>query len=82
MGYEQNQMTVHGFRASARTMLDEQLGVQAHLIEHQLAHAVKEPTGTAYNRTKHLKQRHDMMQQWANYLDELKTTALGIRRVV
>jgi hypothetical protein len=52
-------------------MLDEQLGFQAHLIEHQLAHAVKDANGRAYNRTSHLQERREMMQVWANYLDQL-----------
>jgi acyl-CoA reductase-like NAD-dependent aldehyde dehydrogenase len=52
-------------------MLDEQLGFPAHLIEHQLAHAVKDANGRAYNRTSHLEERKKMMQRWANYLDQL-----------
>jgi len=52
-------------------MLDEQLGFPAHLIEHQLAHAVKDANGRAYNRTSHLQERRKMMQKWANYLDQL-----------
>ncbi|MBY0399041.1 integrase arm-type DNA-binding domain-containing protein [Myxococcota bacterium] len=64
-------LTAHGFRASARTLLDEQLGQPAHLIEHQLAHAVRDPLGRAYNRTQHLKERREMMQRWSDYLDEL-----------
>jgi phosphoribosylformylglycinamidine (FGAM) synthase-like amidotransferase family enzyme len=52
-------------------MLDEQLSFQAHLIEHQLAHAVKDANGRAYNRTSHLQERRKMMQVWANYLDQL-----------
>jgi len=62
----------HGFRASARTMLDEQLDFPIELIEHQLAHTVKDALGRAYNRTKHLPQRLDMMQKWADYLDKVK----------
>jgi len=70
-------MSVHGFRAMARTCLDEQLGVAPHLVEHQLAHIVKDPLGRAYNRTTHLPERREMMQKWADYLDELRveTTA-------
>lgn len=75
MGYAQGEMTPHGFRAMARTILDEVLQVRTDFIEHQLAHAVKDPNGTAYNRTKHLPQRREMMQQWADYLDELKAGA-------
>lgn len=65
--------TAHGFRAMARTLLDEQLGFRQDFIEHQLAHAVKDPNGTAYNRAKHLPERRKMMQAWANYLDTLRT---------
>lgn len=64
--------TMHGFRATARTILDEQLGFRVDFIEHQLAHAVKDPNGRAYNRTAHLEERRKMMQQWADYLDALK----------
>ena len=75
MGYTNEQMTPHGFRAMARTILDEQLGFPAEWIEHQLAHKVKDPLGNAYNRTKHLKQRKEMMQKWADYLDALRLQA-------
>ncbi|HHF7367644.1 TPA: tyrosine-type recombinase/integrase [Legionella bozemanae] len=64
--------TGHGFRATARTLLDEVLGVRPDIIEHQLAHAVRDPNGRAYNRTAHLPERKKMMQDWANYLDLLK----------
>ncbi|EHL31832.1 tyrosine-type recombinase/integrase [Legionella drancourtii] len=64
--------TGHGFRATARTLLDEVLGVRPDIIEHQLAHAVRDPNGRAYNRTAHLSERKKMMQDWANYLDLLK----------
>jgi integrase len=72
MGYDQQTMTGHGFRAIARTLLDEALGFEPHIIEHQLAHGVKDPLGRAYNRTKHLPARIKMMQEWADYLDTLK----------
>ncbi len=72
MGFEKNEMTGHGFRAMARTILDETLGVRVDFIEHQLAHAVKDPNGRAYNRTAHLAERKKMMQQWADYLDSLR----------
>jgi integrase len=72
LGYGKDVMTAHGFRAMARTILDEVLGVRPDFIEHQLAHAVKDPNGRAYNRTAHLPERHKMMQQWADYLDGLK----------
>lgn len=64
-------MSGHGFRAMARTILDEVLGERVDLIEHQLAHAVKDPNGRAYNRTSHLPERKRMMQRWADYLDSL-----------
>ena len=72
MGYTKDEMTGHGFRAMARTILDEVLHVRVDFIEHQLAHAVKDPNGRAYNRTSHLPERRHMMQQWADYLDKLK----------
>ncbi len=72
MGIEKDVMTGHGFRAMARTILDEVLGVRPDYIEHQLAHAVRDPNGRAYNRTAHLPERRKMMQQWANYLENLK----------
>lgn len=73
MGYGNDTMTAHGFRATARTMLDEVLGFRPDFIEHQLAHAVKDPNGRAYNRTSHLPERRKMMQGWADYLDNLRT---------
>jgi len=75
LGYGKDKMTGHGFRAMARTILDEVLGVRPDFIEHQLAHAVRDPNGRAYNRTAHLSERHKMMQQWADYLYELKEDA-------
>ena len=75
LGYAKDAMTAHGFRASARTMLDEVLGVRVELIEHQLAHAVRDPLGRAYNRTAHLAERLTMMQKWADYCDGLKNGA-------
>ncbi len=74
-GIGKDEMSGHGFRAMARTILDEVMGVRPDLIEHQLAHAVKDPNGRAYNRTAHLPERRKMMQQWADYLDKLKTEA-------
>ena len=59
----------------ARIILDEVLGVRPDFIEHQLAHAVRDPNGRAYNRTAHLMERKKMMQQWADYLDGLKVGA-------
>nr|WP_256361247.1 site-specific integrase [Methylomonas koyamae] len=75
LGYGKDKMTVHGFRAMARTILDEVLGVRPDFIEHQLAHAVRDPNGRAYNRTAHLPERHKMMQQWADYLDAIRNGA-------
>lgn len=72
MGFEGDQMTGHGFRASARTILDEVLGFRPDIIEHQLAHTVRDPNGRAYNRTSHLAERRRMMQEWADYLDGLR----------
>jgi integrase len=66
------ELTGHGFRAMARTVLDEVLGFKPELIEHQLGHAVRDPLGRAYNRTTHLPERRKMMQAWADYLDQLK----------
>lgn len=75
MGIDKEEMSGHGFRAMARTILDEVLGVRPDYIEHQLAHAVRDPNGRAYNRTAHLAERRKMMQQWADYLDKLKAGA-------
>ena len=63
---------MHGFRAMARTILDEVLGFRPDFIEHQLAHAVRDPNGRAYNRTAFLPERRRMMQVWADYLDRLR----------
>jgi integrase len=76
MGYTKEVMTAHGFRAMARTILDEVLGERVDLIEHQLAHAVIDPNGRAYNRTAHLPARHTMMQRWADYLDQIRSQNL------
>ncbi|MGH8062202.1 MAG: tyrosine-type recombinase/integrase [Pseudoxanthomonas sp.] len=72
MGFDKDTMTGHGFRAMARTILDEVLHFRPDYIEHQLAHAVRDPNGRAYNRTAHLAERRKMMQGWADYLDTLK----------
>jgi integrase len=61
----------HGFRASARTMLVDELNLNPLAIEANLAHAVKDSNGRSYNRTQYLKQRSDMVQQWSDYLDKL-----------
>lgn len=72
MGYDKDTMTGHGFRALARTILDEVLQVNPNVIEAQLAHKVPDRLGTAYNRTSHIIERRKMMQRWADYLDGLK----------
>lgn len=71
LGYPSSEITSHGFRATARTILDEVLGFRPDIIEHQLAHIVRDPLGRAYNRTSHLPLRVEMMQKWADYLDTL-----------
>ena len=71
-GISKEEMSGHGFRAMARTMLEEILGFRPELIEHQLAHQVRDPNGRAYNRTSHLEERKKMMQAWSDYLDTLK----------
>jgi integrase len=83
MGYAKDEMSGHGFRAAARTILDEVLHFRPDYIEHQLAHAVKDPNGRAYNRTSHLPERRKMMQAWADYLDALRDdtgTVVAFRR--
>lgn len=76
MGIRKDELSGHGFRAMARTILDEVLGFRPDYIEHQLAHAVRDPNGRAYNRTAHLVERRKMMQKWADYLDEIKCNKL------
>jgi integrase len=76
MGYDtKTEITGHGFRAMARTILHEVLGIPPEVIEHQLAHKVPDALGSAYNRTKFLPARKEMMQRWADYLDKLKAGA-------
>lgn len=79
MGFAEDVHTAHGFRAMARTIMDEVLNERVDLIEHQLAHAVKDANGRAYNRTAHLPARRVMMQTWADYLDKLRMGAEVIR---
>ncbi len=80
MGYDTKaEMTGHGFRAMARTLLAEELHQKPEVIEHQLAHKVPDALGTAYNRTKFLKERKGMMQLWADYLDRLKVGAVVVQ---
>jgi integrase len=90
MGFPSTEHTAHGFRASARTMLAERLGIDPLVIEAQLAHTVKDSLGTAYNRTQYVQQRVEMMQQWSDYCDTLaagnvfdlqgRPLALGVKR--
>ena len=75
LGYGPTVQSVHGFRATARTMLAEIHDVDPLVIEAQLAHAVKDANGRSYNRTQYLKHRADMMQRWADYLDKLAAGA-------
>ena len=78
MGFAKDEMSGHGFRAMARTTLDEVLHFRPDYIEHQLAHAVRDPNGRAYNRTAHLPERRKMMQAWADYLDTLKADTSAV----
>jgi integrase len=80
LGYSSDVMTGHGFRATARTLLAEVLGFEAEVIELQLGHEVKDANGTAYNRTTFILKRQEMMQAWANYLDELREDRADLRR--
>ncbi|WP_373080996.1 tyrosine-type recombinase/integrase [Zhongshania sp.] len=82
MGITKEEMCGHGFRAMARTILDEELHFRPDWIEHQLAHAVKDVHGRAYNRTAHLPERKKMMQAWADYLDSLKAQAANNNVIV
>lgn len=75
MGYSKDEMTGHGFRAMARTLMVERLGIEENVIEAQLAHSVRDSLGRAYNRTEFVDQRRQMMQRWADYLDSLKQGA-------
>jgi integrase len=75
MGFPQDEVTGHGFRATARTMLQERLGFDPHVIEAQLAHSVRDNLGRAYNRTEFVEQRRKMLQAWADYLDKLRRGA-------
>ena len=71
-GIDKTEQTALGFRAIARTLLEEVKGYPIEWIEKQLAHEVRDPNGRAYNRTAFLSQRRQMMQDWSNYLDELR----------
>ena len=72
LGITKEEATPHGFRATARTLMEEQLGIRSDLIEHQLAHVVRDATGEAYNRTRFFPERIKLMQRWADYLEDLK----------
>ena len=74
-GFENGETTGHGFRATARTLLDEVLKFPIERIEQQLAHQVRDMHGRAYNRTKYLEERTEMMQAWSDYLDNLKNNS-------
>ncbi len=76
LGYEKDEITMHGFRATARTLLDEVLKYRPDYIEHQLAHKVRDPLGRAYNRTTHIEERTKMMQEWSDFLDKVRDEAL------
>ena len=80
IGVPKEAMSAHGFRATARTILDEVLKVRPEYIEHQLGHAVRDVNGRAYNRTAFLRERKLMMQQWADYLDGLAVGANVVDR--
>lgn len=75
LGYGNEDMTAHGFRAMARTMAAERLGIAPEVIEAQLAHTVPDALGRAYNRTQYLDQRRELMVKWADYLDRLRKGA-------
>ena len=76
LGYDtRTEITGHGFRAMARTILHEELEHKPEVIEHQLAHTVPDKLGSAYNRTKFIRERRFMMQEWADYLDQLRNGA-------
>lgn len=75
LGYSNDEMTAHGFRAMARTMAAERLNVQPEVIEAQLAHTVPDALGRAYNRTQYLDQRRALMIAWADYMDRIRDGA-------
>lgn len=79
MGFANDDMTPHGFRAMARTIMVEELDVDPDVIEAQLAHGKSGPLGEAYDRAQYMAKRRTMMQQWADYLDKLRAGADVIR---
>lgn len=80
LGFDKTEATAHGFRATARTLLDELLRFPPDWIEHQLAHAVRDVNGRSYNRTQHLEGRREMLQEWADYCDGLRKPDDGSHR--
>lgn len=72
LGLDGREVTMHGFRATARTLLDERHGVRPDIIEHELGHVVKDANGRAYNRTSFVEQRREMLALWADYLERLR----------
>ena len=81
-GFTKDEMSVHDFRAMARTIVDKVVGLRVDFIEHQLAYALRDANGRAYNRTSHLPERHKMMQSWSDYLDPLKGLISGVMAMV
>lgn len=79
LGFDSTEQTAHGFRAMARTMAAERLGIAPEVVEAQLAHTVPDALGRAYNRTQYLDQRRALMVKWADYLDRLRAGAEVIR---
>ena len=80
LGYSGDEMTAHGFRAMARTLMIERLpGIHADVIKTQLAHGKSGPLGAAYDRAEFMAQRHKMMSEWANYLEHLKDGVLVLK---
>lgn len=75
MGFGKDEMTGHGFRATARTIAAERLAIAPEVIEAQLAHRVPDALGRAYNRTLYLEQRRELMTKWADYCDRLRAGA-------
>lgn len=72
MGFDGSEQTTHGFRAIARTLLEEKFKYDYRMIEMQLAHQVRDSNGRAYNRVQWLDERRQMLQTWADYIDQLK----------
>jgi integrase len=79
MGIDADTAVPHGWRATARTIAVEVLKVPAEIVEMQLAHEVKDSLGRAYNRTQWMTERRTLMQQWADYLDELRANKSNLR---